>query len=621
MTKTAVAVVGLVGVAAAQSTAPAGAGQAGLVPTAKRVIFSDATQASGLGGMYVEGNSHTGGSAWVDYNGDFWPDLFVTNGAGNAHYLYRNDGDGTFTDVSHLIPKPDPMLEGAGVKFADIDNDGDSDILVFVDSPVLVNPAAYNPPEGGPNLLYVNQGDGTFVESAAAAGLVDPRGWRNIAAGFADYDRDGFIDVYLANWQMNENPPGEMQNFQNFDRLLKNDGDGTFTEVTPIVGTDGMGRDCLTLLWFDSDLDGWQDLYVTNVSMFHNPPFENANDVFYRNQAGAGFADVTGPPATIGNDAWAGMGMDVGDIDNDGDWDMYITDVYGLGGQPLGNVLYLGDGNGSFGESVHVMAGVESDTSWPCNFADFDLDGWVDLWVGTAFDTAPDDLFLNRGDGTFDEIGSLALVGNESRGGSIADYDGDGDIDFVVTQQRGNTKLIRNDSLVANQHWIEFKLIGVTSNRDAIGALVRVTSGGITQMRRVSGGDSAHSQMDLIVHFGLDDATECDVQVDWPNGAQLALQGVRADQLVFLQETVGLLPEQLVSGSAIYSQAGGQLAVSMQTTYGGRTKLAAIGFGQLTYSAESLVHARVFATPQNPGTVQVRSSYGNSWTLPVTVIP
>ncbi len=584
------------------------------------IVFTSVNAEANLTNMYTTGNTHAGGTAWIDYNNDYWPDLFVSNGGGWAHYLYRNEGDGTFTDVSHLVPKPDLSLEDGGAKFGDIDNDGDLDLLVFVDSPTSVTAHEIscttdpcNPTEGGPNLLYVNQGDGTFLERGASHNIVDALGRRNNAAGFADYDRDGFIDLYLGNWAL-YTPGGHQHN--NWDGLLHNDGDGTYSNVTTEMGLLNP-RDSLTCLWFDLELDGWPDLYIGNASNH----VDDALDSFYLNQGGTALLDASASMPHIGDDAIAAMGMDVGDIDNDGDWDLYITDNR-VQPDPLGNPLYLGQPDGTLSENVAPAAGVGATNSWPCNFVDFDLDGWIDLWVGTIGPGTRDYLYLNNQDGTFADVPVEAFKQNDAKGGSAADYDGDGDIDLVLWNQSMDSEVLRNDSPTGGPggaSWIEFKLLGRTSNHAAIGATVYVTGGGQTQMRRVTGGDSAHSQSDLILHFGVNSLRAVDVRVDWPSGTSQSYTAVAAHRLVIIDELDGLLSEELLMGSATYDPLLQTLSVAAWTNFRGRTELAVPAFGALAYDASALRFAADFAAPAPPPTsVTLTSASGSSWVVPVT---
>jgi len=602
--------------------APAPPGSAGGQQAASTVVLTKLTTTIGLTSTVCKGNSHMGGIAWVDYNGDHWPDLFITNGSNRQHFLYRNNGNGTFTDQSSLVPKPNVTLEDGGVVFGDLENDGDQDIVVYVDNPVF-NTLFFNTAAGGPNLLYRNQGNGTFTQEAGTAGIVDPQGRRNDVGGLADYDRDGFLDLYLGHWQR-LSPFNE--GITDYSRLLHNDGDGTFTDASASTHVNGYGRDVLTCMWFDANLDGWQDLYVGNShpETFGYPDMDS-NDILYMNSGSGFFWDETGNPRLFGDDSKAAMGQDIGDVDGDGDWDLYVTDVFDLGPEPFGNALYHGSPEGRFQDNTADLAGVATtlqNVSWPCNFADFNLDGWVDLWVGTGENTVREFLFLNDQDGTFTELVVPGFSGLFTKGGSFADYDGDGDVDLCLwNDELQSTCIYRNDSAIAC-NWVEFKLIGSTSNRSAIGALVRLTGNGLTQMRRVSGGDSAHSQQDLILHFGLDQATSVDIAVDWPNGLHEEFTNVGVNRLHFLVEGQGFLPEQLTSSISRWSTSAQTLTVATLTNHGGRETHSATGYGPLPYVVTGLGHQAVFAgVPANPGTVTVTSSSGANWVLPVTTVP
>jgi len=570
------------------------------------VSFREVTDAVGLTETYTHSNTHTGGAAFVDYNGDFWPDLFITNGGGEPHYLYRNQGDGTFVDVSHLVPKPDLEIEDAGVKFADLDNDGDSEIIVVVDNPAVMHAGGTNVRWGGPNLLYDNQGDGTFVERALPSGLVDPQGRRNSCGALADYDLDGYVDAYLGVWAMGSGP------YIHDNRLLHNNGDGTFSEVEGSA-THGRGLDTLVVQFFDPDLDGRPDLYVANVAS--NVAQAHHDDYIYRG-AGSDFIDATADSPGVGDDARAAMGMDVGDIDNDGDFEVYLTDGWGDGTDPTGGVLYAGNPDGSLTDNLCDVAGVCTGYhTWPVHFADFDRDGWVDLRIGTTYAKRPDLMYINNGDGTFASHEVLAFTGNLSQGSAVADYDGDGDVDLFAQNRFMDSLLFENEGLDAN-HWVALKLIGTVSNRDAIGALVRLEAGGITQLRRVSGTDSAHSQSELIVHFGVGQQTEARVEIQWPGGAWQTLEGIPVNALTFVDETSGILEEQLLDATLHVDEANQTLRIDARSGFGGRTALSLDGFGDLTYDAETVQFSAVFhGVAADPGAVTLRSVRGGTWVL------
>ena len=602
-----------------QLTSGSGLGPQTLVdPTDKIITLADATMDAGLDNIFQTGNTHTGGSAWVDYNGDLLPDLFLTGGSGQPHFLFRNDGGGAFTDVTSIIPKTDLSLEEAGVKFADLENDGDYDIFVAVDNPAtLVPPQPVNPSDGGPNQLYVNNGDGTFTEVGASYGVLNPDGRRTSCAGFADYDNDGFIDLYLGGWTMYELPLGV---HADYGHLLRNDGDGTFTDTTAAMGVDNYGYDALVVLWFDINFDRYPDLYIGNVAHINSPPLFVPIDTFYLNNGGTSFTDLVPTYPYLGDDAYANMGMDVADADGDGDWELYITDIFNDPPVPQGNVLYRTTdvANSIFSDNAAGIGNVSADSSWPTNFVDFDQDGFVDLWVTGNHDDDIGYLYANDGTGKFIETNQPLLQGLESRGGSSADYDGDGDVDFAVTKYEQDFQLFRNDTKFNKGNWIQFKLYGTTTNRGAIGALVKVTANGVTQLRRVSGGDSAHSQSDAIVHFGVGDADDVQVDVEWPSGTDQSFPLVSTNALVLIDEDAGILAPSVTDGGSGWSGASGTFDVRLKSNYGGRIALEVDGLGELRYDAATLSHVGRFrGLTAPPRTLEVRSTDGDAFRVPI----
>ncbi len=588
-----------------------------LSPGEASVAFTLETSARLLGGTYTDGNSHTGGTVWFDYNGDYWSDLFISNGGGLHHFLYRNNGDGTFTDVSALISKPDIGLEDAGGVAADIDNDGDVDLFVPVDNSAPMNVDFAQPRDGGPNLLYVNRGDGTFEQAAEQWGLVDPEGRRTITAAFGDVDNDGLVDLYLGNWAMNSEPVGVQDNF---GRLMANVG-GEFEDVTLSAGgVDNDGLDNLVSVFVDIDQDGDPDLYSGNVAKTYHLPESIPDDRFYRNVGGGQFEEET--PFPVGLDAWAAMGIDIGDIDGDLDWDLYITDNWETDPLPRGNPLYLGDGGTLQPNTCTVASLCTGYSAWPTNFVDFDRDGWVDVWVGTQFRSDPELVLINLRDGTFVSHTVPTVVDNAAHGGSVADYDGDGDVDIAVHNTGGDSNLYNNVGL-DGLHWVEFKLLGVSTNRDGIGAMVRIFNGAHGQIRRVSGGDSAHSQSENILHFGLGNSTTIEtVEVLWPSGNVSLVNDVPADKLWFISEADGMAKEFLPNQSVVYDEGDAVLTVSLRSTFGGRTLLTVTGFGALAFDVTTGTHALSFPVVGEPPTeIEVVGDRGDRFVVAVDVVP
>jgi hypothetical protein len=409
----------------------------------------------------------------------------------------------------------------------------------------------------------------------------------------------------------------------NFSRLLHGNCNGTFDDVTAAMGTDGSGRDTLVTFWWDANADNYPDLYVGNVTHQLDMPDYDPTANFYYNHGGVAFEDqVPSLQPWLGLDAWAAMGADVGDIDLDGDWDMYISDSFQIGTAPNGNPLYLGNPDGTLTDNVcSELDACGGYNAWPLNFADFNRDTWPDLWVGASNADGLSLVYINKGNGTFEHHQQEAFGGVIGRGGSIADYDGDGDIDVFLWAHEGYSELYRNDPVDTN-HWIEVKLYGTDSTWDAIGATVFVTVDGVRQMRRVSGGDSAHSQMESILHFGLGDADVVDLlEVQWPSGKVQSFVNVQVDDLVRIDETKGSLHEILRGTFAVYDAASQTLRVQSSSTWGGRTKLSVTGFGTLDYDAATVVHSGVFTgVTANPLVVEVASERGRSRLVNVKVL-
>ena len=600
----------------------------GIGPEDSHLTFRESTTSVGIQEIFTSGNTHTGGVAFVDLNNDFWPDLYVSNGAGRRNFLYLNEGDGTFTELHDEVGKPAEDSECAGVKAADIDNDGDIDLIVPVDNPAIMVSFQPQPTEGGPNLLYLNELDqGTFgfaddpVKMAADAGLQDPRGVRNSSAAVADIDLDGCIDVYFTHWAMAAEPGHD-----NDDRMLKGQCDGTFVDVTEQAGTTGMGRDGLVGFFWDHDFDRYPELYVGNNSDEDEGPVLDPRDVFYRNDGTGSFTTWDNP--NIGYDAWAAMGVDIGDIDADGDWDLYITDVMFLPPSPHGNVLYYTEDDGELSANRCHDAGLcFGYNSWPTNFEDFDNDGWIDIWVGSSLPRDPDMLYINQGDGTFVAHRQQGFIGHIARSGTTADYDGDGDMDAFLFDEGSRSSLWENDLIdgdsdLTGKHWVELKLRGAASNRAAIGTLVKTEVNGVKMMRRVTGGDSAHAHRMLMLHFGLGNATALDrIEITWPqpeaNSPVQVVEGLTADRLWIIDEGLGILEHAFVEPEARWEND--RLEVSVGSNYGGRPAIEVEGFGELDYEVETVRYEGRFTVASAPAEVTLLTDYGAPLTLPVVL--
>ena len=499
------------------------------------------------------------GGLFFDYDGDGFIDVFLVDGGSIADpavdsqarpRLYRNRGNGTFEDVT---ARSGIQHRGYGMGACSGDYDGDGRPDLFVTS-------------YGPNALYRNRGDGTFVDVTAAAHVAESS-W-SASCAFADLDHDGDLDLWVVHYVVADrrHSPycGDAKRGVRFychpleyaplaSTVYRNEGNGTFTDVTAASGVGALKSNGLGVVIADSDDDGLPDVFVANDSM-PNFLFHNAGGFRFRE---------TGLPAgiAVGVDghARAGMGIDVGDYDNDGHLDVVITNldfemhtlVHGMDG---GLFSYVTTESGiGFPTLPFVGFGVA--------FLDYDNDGRLDIAVadGNILDNAPLNrpgstyaqrrlLFHNVSGGRFVEVGRTAGPGfaaaRVGRGLAVGDIDNDGDLDILITNNGQDAELLRNDS--GNRgHALEMRLRGRGANTQAVGARVRVTAGGVTQERDVKAGSSYLSQNDLRVHVGLGAVTRADrIAVTWPDGRAETLTGVEADQIVTIEEGKGIVGRQ-----------------------------------------------------------------------------
>ncbi|MEP0804082.1 MAG: VCBS repeat-containing protein [Chloroflexota bacterium] len=478
-------------------------------PIEEPPVFADVSRQAGVVNNRVAGIEMSAGIAWGDYDNDGWIDLYVTDPIG-PNTLYRNNGNGTFS-VSPLADQVAiPNTYSQGATFADYDNDGWKDLLVV---------------NWGQDHLFHNEGGKGFVDVSRQTGIVDDRNSKS--ASWGDYDNDGFLDLYIANWSCY--PKCGRQFDGEPDRLYHNNGDGTFTEVTELLkgGVTGAG---FIANFTDYDNDGDLDLYLVNDE-FINPI---GNKLWRNDGAGCNGWCFTQVAKEANADSKVfGMGLAAGDYDNDGDMDYYYSNV-----GPM--ELLQNQGGGTF-VNVAKEAGVDFPTGigWGAVFLDYDNDGWRDLYLAIA-DTADhkdigaNQLFRNNADGTFTPVAchNEATDVRMSIGVAYADYDHDGWVDLVVGNLDEGYRLYKNQQgQTSNNHWLAIQLIGAGPvNRDAVGARVYVTAGGVTQMQEVILGSSVMAGNDLVQYFGLGGERSAEVRIRWSNSVEQVIPNVKADR-------------------------------------------------------------------------------------------
>jgi enediyne biosynthesis protein E4 len=472
------------------------------------------------------------GCAFLDYDGDGWLDILLLNGMDwpghrkqrSTLRLYRNNRNGTFTDVTKRAGL-DVEMYGMGVAVGDYNNDGFPDVLVTC---------------VGQNRLFRNTGKGTFVDVTKASGL-DGRHALSTSALWFDYDRDGLLDLFVCNYvkwtpetDIACSIDGKHKSYCTPEAyrgetcwLFHNRGDGTFEDVTAKSGIFDSSSKSLGVAMLDSNNDGWPDLIVAN---------DTQPNKLYRNLKNGKFQEVgveAGLAFSMDGKARAGMGIDVGDFDNSGRPGIAVTN---FDNEMIG--LYRANAAGDFSD-VAVTTGVGGASlrmlGFGCAFADLNLDGALDLIAvnghiddsvravrrDVAFEQSPQ-IFLNNGRGHFQEVanstGGAFATPKVGRGLAYGDFDRDGDLDILLTTNSGPAYLYRND-LANGDRSIRFHLVGTESNRDAIGAVVRISSAGTNQMRTIHSGSSYLSQSELAATFGLAQKDRIDrVEIAWPSG-------------------------------------------------------------------------------------------------------
>ncbi len=539
------------------ATIPVPPPTAGVMATPGRPAFADVTEAAGIAFRHHEDLTEMqpvgGGVLAFDYNGDGLDDVYLTDSLG-PNALFRNNGDGTTTDVAAQAGVADPDGHSNGGCAADYDNDGDQDLYVT---------------NRGPSRLFRNKGDGTFVDVSASSGAVDPDpSLKSTGCAWGDYDRDGLLDLvvvrHFRELTSRTLVEGTFHEEVRSLALYRNAGEGVFTDETELLGhtlpppRSRYGEPLGNLWgagfqpgWLDYDNDGDPDLYVANDwGTFTNP------NVLWRNDGPAEdgswlFADVS---EESGADvAIEAMSVTVGDYNVDGRLDMFVTNVGA-------NVLLRGDGerfaNVSSEAGTEVaMIGVEKRVTWGSAFLDYDNDGLEDLYIASGFlkptvnpQNAPsymkrqhNKLLRNRGDATFEDVseGSGADDDGVGRGLAYLDLDGDGCLDLLVGNLGGTAKLFRNTCGSGN-NWLVVSLVGTRSNRDGIGARVTLEADGRTQIRELSGGGSFMSQHMRPAHFGLGSAQTAErLIIRWPSGTVQTLTDIPASQRIVVTEPSG----------------------------------------------------------------------------------
>jgi hypothetical protein len=497
------------------------------------------------------------GVAFIDYDNDGWPDVFLVNGMDwpghvqkhSTPKLYHNNRDGTFTDVTHKAGLDIEMF-GMGVAVGDYDNDGYDDLFV----------TAY-----GQSHLFHNNGNGTFTDVTQKAGLLGPKEFSTSAA-WVDYDKDGHLDLVVGNYvQWTQETDlyctldGKSKSYCTPEsykgtpvRLWHNRGDGTFEDVTQKAGLGEPTSKTLGVAVLDYDNDGWPDLLFSN---------DTQPNKLYRNNGNGTFTEkavVAGVAFSEDGVARAGMGVDAGDYDHSGHPSLLITN---FANQMLS--LYHNEGNGLFvDEAPRSEIGRASllTLGFGCFFFDYDLDGWPDVLVANGHIDAdiqrvqanvkyamPPHLFRNIGNGKFAEVTKTLGAGfaapRVGRGIAYADINNDGRLDVLISTNSGPVYLFRNEAqgTSAANRSLRMKLTGTKSNRDGIGATVKLTSGGETQTQMLRSGSSYLSASELVLTFGLAQREKADgIEIRWPSGQVDRLTDVAAGETVSVTEGKGI---------------------------------------------------------------------------------
>jgi len=537
----------------------------GEASASNNVTFTDVTKASGINFINASSaekkyivESMSGGVAMADFDNDGRLDIYLVNSytveaalakkARPPAALYRNLGNGKFEDVATKAGVADPGW-AMGVSVADYDNDGDDDLYVTC---------------FGPDRLYRNLGAGRFEDVTGKAGVSDAR--FSAGAAWGDYDRDGDLDLFVANYvdfKLDDLPQfgkGQLCQYRNIpvqcgprglpgagDTLYRNNGDGTFTDVSKQAKVDDPnGFYGLGVMWTDFDDDGWPDIYVAN---------DATPNYAYRNNHDGTFTEMglaLGVAVDENGVEQGSMGVSIGDYDRDGRFDLIVTNF-----AEQYNTIYHKNADGSFTDVSRATKTSESSmphVGWGVKFFDYDNDSWLDLLVvnGHVYPQIEGAFpggeyrqrklfYRNLRNGSFadisNDVGEAVKERRASRGAAFGDYDEDGDVDVIVNDLDGPPMLLRNDGGSKAGNWVSLKLVGTKSNRNAVGARVELKAGGLTQIDEVRAGDSYISHSDWRLHFGIGKAATVDeITIRWPSAKIEKLTKVAANRVMRIEE-------------------------------------------------------------------------------------
>ena len=518
------------------------------LPEANNDFFQEIAGAAGLDFTHSIGEeelnniieSDGGGAVFLDYDQDGFIDIYACSGTWvegliktekpdvlPGNHLYRNMGNGTFQDVTKKAGVGGPWYS-MGASAADINNDGYPDLFVS---------------NYGPNVLLRNNGNGTFTDITKRAGVAGGDEC-SIGATWLDFDNDGFLDVYVGNfltfdpdykyYYAPDGFPGPMAYDAQPDYLYRNNGDGTFEDVTARMGIVDIDGRAMGVGSADYDADGWVDIYVAN---------DHTHNYLWHNVEGKRFEDrgiMSGTAFSQAGEATVSMSVDYADYNFDGLLDMFVSDDTYC-------ALYENLGNGVFadrGIRSNISMAAAQFVGWSSSFLDYDNDTDVDIFKTNGalkhLYGQEDQLFQNEGDGTFRDVSlelgeyfHRELVG---RGACMGDYDNDGDLDIFIVNLNDEAVFLRNNKGNLN-NWIILKLTGTTSNRDGIGARVKVTAGGKTQTAQKKSTTGYLSQNDPRMHFGLAQSSKVDkIEIIWPSGKSQVLENLNPNQILEIKE-------------------------------------------------------------------------------------